>query len=295
MGFNARGNSWTAASRKARLYCAQPVASKPHRSQSCELRDLGCHAIATSCLYQRHCHSVKELKGRLIDDWCMRSWTVDFWRGYWPVARKTSSMCPYILKKETSSTAWQCTDNVAWGCDMERGPWTPNHLVGGHNAFGPQYLAFEIHVLANKWVIWYSSWPACRELPASPVQKLYTNSTFISRNSSILRPLTRTLTCKLPYRCIWRFFEWHSLSPSHWLLRDTGHTRPRSRRTTTTLVTVSACPMLFTCVWRECVSVCVTLSVNSPTGQTPQRIFAVDSLKDADLCKDVPFGGLDDE
>ena len=31
----------------------------------------------------------------------------------------------------------------------------------------------------------------------------------------------------------------------------------------------------------------VTLSVNSPTGQTPQRIFTVDSLKDADLCKDV--------
>ena len=46
-----------------------------------------------------------------------------------------------------------------------------------------------------------------------------------------------------------------------------------------------------------CLSVCVfiTLSVNSPTGQTPQRIFTVDSLKDADLRKDVPFGGLDDE
>jgi len=46
-----------------------------------------------------------------------------------------------------------------------------------------------------------------------------------------------------------------------------------------------------------CVSVCVfvTLSVNSPTGQTPQRIFTVDSLKDADLRKDVPSGGLDDE
>ena len=45
------------------------------------------------------------------------------------------------------------------------------------------------------------------------------------------------------------------------------------------------------------VSVCVsvTLSVNSPTGQTPQRIFAVDSLKDADLRKDVPFGALDNE
>ena len=38
------------------------------------------------------------------------------------------------------------------------------------------------------------------------------------------------------------------------------------------------------------VCVCVTLSVNSPTGQTPQRIFTVDSLKDADLPKDVPFG-----
>ena len=31
------------------------------------------------------------------------------------------------------------------------------------------------------------------------------------------------------------------------------------------------------------------------TGQTPQRIFTVDSLKDTDLRKDVPFGGLDDE
>jgi len=47
-----------------------------------------------------------------------------------------------------------------------------------------------------------------------------------------------------------------------------------------------------------CVCVCdvsVTLSVNSPTRQTPQRIFTVDSLKDADLRKDVPFGSLDDE
>ena len=44
-----------------------------------------------------------------------------------------------------------------------------------------------------------------------------------------------------------------------------------------------------------CVCVSVTLSVNSPTGQTPRRIFTVDSLKDADLRKDVPFGGLHDE
>jgi len=43
------------------------------------------------------------------------------------------------------------------------------------------------------------------------------------------------------------------------------------------------------------VCVSVTLSVNSPTGQTPQRIFTADSLKGADLRKDVPFGGLDDE
>ena len=47
----------------------------------------------------------------------------------------------------------------------------------------------------------------------------------------------------------------------------------------------------------EGVGVCVyvTLSVNSPTGQTPQRIFTVDSLTDADLRKDMPFVGLDDE
>ena len=44
----------------------------------------------------------------------------------------------------------------------------------------------------------------------------------------------------------------------------------------------------FTCVGLG-VCVSVTLSVNSPTGQTPQRIFTVDSLKDADLGKHVPF------
>jgi len=44
-----------------------------------------------------------------------------------------------------------------------------------------------------------------------------------------------------------------------------------------------------------CVCVSVTLSVNSPTGQTPQRIFTTDSLKDADLHKDVRLVGLDDE
>jgi len=39
----------------------------------------------------------------------------------------------------------------------------------------------------------------------------------------------------------------------------------------------------------------VTFSVNSPTSQTSQRIFTVDSFKNADLRKDVPSGGLDDE
>jgi len=34
-----------------------------------------------------------------------------------------------------------------------------------------------------------------------------------------------------------------------------------------------------------CVCVSVTLSVNSPTSQTPQQIITVDSLKDADLRK----------
>jgi len=57
-------------------------------------------------------------------------------------------------------------------------------------------------------------------------------------------------------------------------------------------VCVSVCPSLclFVCLSLcLCVCVSVTLSVNSPTCQTPQRIFTVDSLKDADLRKDVPF------
>jgi len=39
------------------------------------------------------------------------------------------------------------------------------------------------------------------------------------------------------------------------------------------------------------INLAVTLSVNSPTGQTPQQIFTDDSLKDVDLHKDVLFGG----
>jgi len=60
------------------------------------------------------------------------------------------------------------------------------------------------------------------------------------------------------------------------------------------------CLFILLCVqcyaWTEykftCVCFSVTLSVNSPTGQTPQQIFTVDSLKDAE---DVPFVGLDYE
>jgi len=43
-------NSWTAASRNARFSCAQSVASKQPRSQSCGLQDLCGHA--ESCLPQ---------------------------------------------------------------------------------------------------------------------------------------------------------------------------------------------------------------------------------------------------
>jgi len=45
-----------------------------------------------------------------------------------------------------------------------------------------------------------------------------------------------------------------------------------------------------------CFCLCVRhTSVNSPTGQTLNGFFSVDSLTDADLRKNVPFGGLDDE
>ena len=34
--------------------------------------------------------------------------------------------------------------------------------------------------------------------------------------------------------------------------------------------------------------------MNSPTDQTRRRIFTPDGSKDADSCKDVPFGGFVD-
>jgi len=39
-------------------------------------------------VYQRQIHSVDELKWQLIDVWCGFEQLI-FWRGYWPVARKT--------------------------------------------------------------------------------------------------------------------------------------------------------------------------------------------------------------
>ena len=67
---------------------------------------------------------------------------------------------------------------------------------------------------------------------------------------------------------------------------------------------IIVCPVLcyawteykFTCAC-VCTSVCiyVTLSVKTPTGQTPQQSFTGDSLQDTDLRTDVPLGGLDDE
>jgi len=45
-----RCNSWTTASKNAKLSCIQPVASKQPRSQFCGWQDLGCHAA--SCLPQ---------------------------------------------------------------------------------------------------------------------------------------------------------------------------------------------------------------------------------------------------
>ena len=55
----------------------------------------------------------------------------------------------------------------------------------------------------------------------------------------------------------------------------------------------------FTRVW-GCVCLCVCVCVRHTFGQLayrsePKRIFTVDSLKDADLRRDVPFGGLDDD
>jgi len=82
-------NSWTAASRNAKLSCAEPVASKQPRSQSCRLRDLGCHAA--SCIPQTNpqCGWIETAAHRCL----VRSWTVDFWRGYFDQWRGRHRAC----------------------------------------------------------------------------------------------------------------------------------------------------------------------------------------------------------
>ena len=85
-------NSWTTVSRNAKLSWTQLVASKQPRSSPVDYK------IWTVTQHRGHygqIHSVDELKWRFIDVWCgVRSWTFEFWRGYWPVARKTPSVCP---------------------------------------------------------------------------------------------------------------------------------------------------------------------------------------------------------
>ena len=89
-------NSWTAASRNAKVSCVQPVASKQPRFQSCGLRDLGCYAA--SCLPQTNPY----LKWQLIDVWCgveqlIFEEVIDQWRE--DIERVS------MLKKDISSTA----------------------------------------------------------------------------------------------------------------------------------------------------------------------------------------------
>ena len=81
-------NSWTVASRNAKLSCVQPVASKQPRSQSCGLRDLGCHAALCLPQTDRQIHTVDDLK--VNGGWAM---SIFYEVTYWPVARKTSSVC----------------------------------------------------------------------------------------------------------------------------------------------------------------------------------------------------------
>jgi len=97
-------NSWTAASRNAKLSCVQPVASKQPRSQSCGLRDLGCHAA--SWLPQTNLRCGWVLKRRLINVWCgfeqsIFDETTDQWWG----RRQRVSM----LKEDISSTVCKLT------------------------------------------------------------------------------------------------------------------------------------------------------------------------------------------
>jgi len=93
-------NSWIAAPINAKLSCAQSVASKEPRSESCGLRDLDCHAAL--CLPETN-HSVDEWKQRLISGVVLNSQFL--------TKLLTSGDFEYVsvLNEDTSSTACELT------------------------------------------------------------------------------------------------------------------------------------------------------------------------------------------
>jgi len=75
--------SWTAASRNAKLSCAQLW---PPNSPDLSTVDYKIWAVMQHCVYHRQIHSVYELKRRLINAWCdleqlIFDETMDQWRG----------------------------------------------------------------------------------------------------------------------------------------------------------------------------------------------------------------------
>jgi len=99
-------NSWTAASINTKLSCVQPVASKQPRSQSCGLRDLGCHAA--SCLPQTNLwcglwmnwDGGSSMSGAVLNSWCLSRLLSSGEDGIEHVS---------MLKEDISSTACELT------------------------------------------------------------------------------------------------------------------------------------------------------------------------------------------
>ena len=63
------------------------MTSKQPRSHSSGLRDLGCHAASGLPQTNPQCGCIETATLQYL----VRSWTVDYWRDCWPVAKKTSS------------------------------------------------------------------------------------------------------------------------------------------------------------------------------------------------------------
>ena len=90
----------------------------------------------------------------------------------------------------------------------------------------------DVALMTSNWLIWYSSWPTCRELSALQCRDftrtycthlsihlcIFINKMSVETPTYISRPLIRTVTCIIFHIHVWRFFEWHGLSPGHWLL-----------------------------------------------------------------------------